>query len=63
MRRTSSAKAPALALGDHEADLADAGRVECRCAKDLSAAEGGAEGGQGNVQRLPSVSARAKAAW
>jgi hypothetical protein len=42
-----------LALGDHEADLADAGRVECRCAGDLSAAEGGAEGGQGNVQRLP----------
>ena len=35
------------------ADLADAGRVECRRAGDLSAAEGGAEGGQGNVQRLP----------
>ena len=42
-----------LALGDHEADLADAGRVKCRCAGDISAAEGGAEGGQGNVQRLP----------
>lgn len=47
-------------LGDHRAALADAGRVECRRAGDFSAAEGGAEGGKGNVQCPPSR-ARGKA--
>ncbi len=39
-------EAARLARGDHQADLADAGRVEWRCFEDLASAESGAELGQ-----------------
>ena len=62
LRRSGQADPPdrqcegaGLALGDHEADLAEAGGVEGWCAGDLAAAEAGAELGQRDAQALPAI--------